>query len=88
MLQSCHKGEELPSEPQEHAGEVHSLETEAVAGPPKSLRSADQATANERQPVDPPLAQVEVEDRLAAVQVQISMDNIQISMDQIDHTGG
>ena len=56
------------------------------AGPPKSLRSADQATANERQPVDPPLApegpsdptetytKVEVEDRFAAVQFQITQE--------------
>ncbi len=85
-FESCDEGEDPPSGPPEHAGEVHSLEAEADAGPPKSLRSADQATANERQPVDPPLApegpsdptetytKVEVEDSLAAVQFQITQE--------------
>ena len=85
-FESCDEGEDLPSGPPEHAGEVHSLEAGADAGPPKSLRSADQATANERQPVGPPLApegpsdptetytKVEVEDRLAAVQFQITQE--------------
>lgn len=85
-FESCDEGEDPPSEPQEHAGEVHSLETGADAGPPKSLRSADQTTANERQPVDPPLApegpsdsaetytKLEVEDRLATIQYEITQE--------------